>query len=111
MYKRKPRILFYSLTPGLAEQAVAVLLEEGQAWAEAQAGVDSALAAFADMLAWADLMVVLNQQSPDVSAVPSQVTVRHWSVTGNTDEIQAELRRRIQGLLGGIRMLAASDEL
>lgn len=112
MYKRKPRILFFASTSQLAEQAAAILLQEGAAWADAQCQYGDPLSIPDEQLAWADLLVILDQQMPTPAIdLPVHIQVRHWPVMAEEGDAQTEVRRRIHGMLGGIRMLAASDEL
>ncbi|MDH5299820.1 MAG: hypothetical protein OEW58_00460 [Gammaproteobacteria bacterium] len=38
-----------------------------------------------------------------------QVQQRHWPLPADAELVQQELQSRIKGVLGGIRMFAASD--
>lgn len=76
-----------------------------------------------DLMAWADLIVtVCAHADAHCPVVPATVQKRHWPVadpvTSAGDEAQAlhrflairdELRERVQGIVGGLRLLARID--
>ncbi len=76
-----------------------------------------------DMLEWADLVVTLGGREEEFDlSLPPSTRRKHWvlteSVQGHeTDEqiriklhsIQDEIKRHVQGIIGGIRLLARSD--
>jgi len=76
-----------------------------------------------EMLAWADLVVtVCGHADEHCPVLPPGVRKKHWPLedpakaTGTEEEIMAkfratrdEVKNRVEGMIGGIRMLARSD--
>lgn len=76
-----------------------------------------------DMLAWADTVVtVCGHADEHCPALPPGVQKIHWPIedparaAGTEEEVMAvfravrdEIRRRVEGLIGGLRLLARSD--
>ena len=75
------------------------------------------------LLTWADLVVTLDQQAFErCPALPSTTRRKHWPIdeiefpTASTpvpnafqETVQAEIKRRVEGVIGGILLLAKSD--
>lgn len=132
-YKRKARVLFLSAEPGPALAAVHFAQAIGKDWLEARGGAlrpgtaDLALTEAvgkatgtpvegvsipmdATALAWADLLVTLDAQAAMACPSPGPgQQLRHYPVVeGDGDEpalLCERIRRRVAGMVGGMRML------
>ncbi len=76
-----------------------------------------------EMIAWADLVVtVCGHADEHCPVLPAGVQKKHWPLsdpakaTGSEDEVMAvfratrdEVRSRVEGLIGGLKMMARSD--
>lgn len=103
---------------GKNPRAIAVMQEAGVDISQQSSKVLSP-----DMLEWADLVVtVCGHADEHCPALPPHVQKRHWPIedparaTGTEEEILAkfravrdEIRGRVEGLLGGLVMMARSD--
>jgi len=101
MYKRPARIQFLSpLHPELCTAALELCAQRGAGWIEAAGG--EAPARWPDLIVWLDSPVEAMRaaQSP-------QALVRQWSLA---EPWQDNLAQRIEGLLGGLRLLARLDD-
>lgn len=97
-YKRKARVLFLDGGSGLAGCAAAIALELGGPWLE---GKGSPLPPDDALLAWADLVVTLDEASErECPALPGHGQRRHYPAG---DEVA--LRERVSGMVGGMRMM------
>ena len=94
MFKRRARVQFVGGEPDrvLAE---ALARELAAAWLEPWSG------------AGADLRVLLDQAADPDPADP--LPRRRWPLPAAPDARRAELRRRLLGMVGGLRLLARSD--
>ncbi|MFO8154473.1 MAG: precorrin-3B synthase [Thiohalospira sp.] len=102
MYKRRARLAFAG---DGAERAVAIAAAAIDEWAEARVAPLADAEQLAEAMAWADLLVSLDDEAKVHCAVPPAGTRHvHWPVA-ETDDIEA----RIRGLAGGMRLLARSD--
>lgn len=100
MYKRKARILFFSPDhPDWVTQACLCAADLGADWLEARAYSGP------DDLDWADLVVTLGVVWPPDWKLPACTRQVHWPVQAAT-----ELPGRIEGMVGGMRMLARLHE-
>lgn len=124
MYKRRARVLFYSSEPLYAETALAYAHKLGQGWLDARAAhthvnMAKTTAVFspltAELLVWADLLITLGPApyTFDV-AIPDRVQVRHWRIAPNeisdhAKTVDEDIRRRVAGVVGGMRLMAKSD--
>ena len=98
VYKRRARVLFLG-PPALATAAAEAALELGAEWLAADT-------AEAPASGWADLVVTLDSVSRDrLPALPATSRHKHWNV--NTP---AEVRERVAGMIGGMRLLARLPE-
>ncbi len=103
---------------GKNPRAIAVMAEEG---IDISAQESTRLSE--EMLAWPDLVVtVCGHADEHCPALPPQVRRKHWplpdpaqaegeeeAVMAVFREVRDEVKRRVQGMLGGMRMLAKSD--
>lgn len=92
------------LHPGTAETAALAAL--------ARAGIDAAglrsKSLQAEDLAWADLVVTLDRESRQrCPALPPRVQKRHFGCdeAADPEALREVLRQRIEGMIGGLRML------
>ncbi|WP_455384938.1 hypothetical protein [Acidihalobacter prosperus] len=97
-YKRRARVLFLG-PPELASAAVELSRELGAEWLESDT-------AEAPASGWADLVVTLDPVSRDhLPALPATSRHKHWNV-----DTPAEVRERVAGMIGGMRLLARLPE-
>lgn len=122
MYKRKVRVLFLSLgSAACGRMAEDYARREGSAWLEARAacfsarGVEPSVPYFLSeeempgALAWADLVVTLGGCEDEFDLpLPPGVQRRHWALP--EPGAREEIERRVAGIIGGIRLLARSDD-
>ena len=102
MYKRRARLVFAG---DGAERAVAITAAAIDEWAEARIAPLADAEQLAEAMAWADLLISLNEEAKARCATPPTGTRHvHWPVA-ETDDLEA----RIHGLAGGMRLLARSD--
>ncbi len=102
MYKRRARLAFAG---DGAERAVAITAASIDEWAEARVAPLADAEQLAEAMAWADLLVSLDGEAEGrCSAPPVGTRHVHWPVA-ETDDLEA----RINGLAGGMRLLARSD--
>lgn len=96
MYKRRARILFLATDPADAACACAAARELGPAWVDALTVPDDGPV---------DLIVSLD---PDAACrlPPGHVPHKHWPVTAPRAD---DIRQRVAGLVGGMRLLASLD--
>ena len=118
MFKRRARILFIGGDAALAATELANGL--GRTWLEARAQTIHALhgtalapeALQADRQ-WADTVILLGEELADTALrLPQHVQRRCWPLSdpdGSDSARNAELRRRVSGLIGGLRLLAGSS--
>jgi hypothetical protein len=111
MYKRAARVLFVCM-PGDERAALAARLTAGiaQGWMEARHAVVDDVDGGA--LAWADLVIPLDARTRDrCPALPPTTRLRPWDLPDlPPEETEAEIRRRLASMLGGLRMLARLEE-
>lgn len=137
LYKRPARVLFLSREDrcrGLLAQAWAKTL--GGHWLEARsaglhpaAEADPRLASVlnadgasaeglhpealaADMLAWADLLVSLDSEArTHLTTLANGIPLKHWDLPDEDDleTLSRTIRRRVEQMIGGLRMLARMD--
>lgn len=94
MLKRKARIAFFSRQhPEMAVAAQRMLNESASPHCEARSGNNEF--ELASLATWADTVIFINQP-----AIATPATSKIWSVA-----TQAELKIRIAGLLGGLKLL------
>jgi hypothetical protein len=106
VYKRRARILFLTCgDPARAERACVFASDRGRDWLEARG---AALLDTADM-AWADLVIALDEECVVNLRRGAARPWKHWALPTEAGAADAELLRRIDGLLGGMRLLARSD--
>lgn len=106
MYKRRARIIFCSIRRvGLASKARQLAVELGAQWLEADAATTIELLR-PEQLQWADLVVTLGTDRAISLELPSHVRHSHWQMATADDDI---LRERIEGMIGGLRMLSRLD--
>ncbi len=111
MYKRPARVLFIGANGDSHTDLAARLTGEiGAGWME---GLGADLDRLdADQLAWADLVIPLDvhtrQRCP---ALPPTARLKVWDLPElPPEDTEAEIRRRLTGMLGGLRMLSRVDE-
>ncbi len=96
MYKRRVKILFMG---AVARKQTANLAahELGAGWLE--------VATFADIpFIWADLIVTLDESAlARLPAPPASTHHKYWAIDHATP---ADIRQRVLGMIGGLRMLA-----
>ena len=134
MYKRKVRVLFFDLEPGLNRVAASYGNALGKDWLEARATsktpnpiegrqLTTAMAAEGftalspsetlddELFAWADLVMTLGDSKNALPPLPAHAQTRHWpvSLSDGLETALAETRRRVEGVIGGLRMMARSD--
>lgn len=136
MYKRRARVLFLEEPGlGLAQIAAAWASHLAAEWMEARAGAwgprgssgaETAIAASGLVLpawvvpeaslSWADLLVPLTPGAATRCArPPAGVQVKVWSIAvpdaadaAGWHDLAAQLRSRVEGMAGGMRMLAGA---
>lgn len=97
-YKRRARVLFLGPSQ-LGAAAVAAALELGAEWLEPSTTEAAASG-------WADLVVTLDPVSRDhLPTLPATSRHKHWNV-----DTPAEVRERVAGMIGGMRLLARLPE-
>lgn len=97
-YKRKARVLFLDGGSGLAGRAAAIAGEVGGPWLEGKA---ASLPLDAALSEWVDLVVTLDAEAErGCPPLPAHVQRRHYPVG---DEVA--LRKRVEGMVGGMRMM------
>ncbi len=97
MYKRRARILFVATDPADVACAQAAIGACGARWAEAAADArDTPI----------DLVVTLDDDA--ARGLPAiAVPHKHWPIGAPRAE---DIRQRVAGLVGGMRLLAAMDK-
>lgn len=111
MYKRAARVLFVGASGDWrTDLAVRLLGEMGTGWMEGRASDLDRLDA--EQLDWADLVIPLDQQTRQrCPTLPPTARLKIWDLPELTpDDTEAEIRRRLTGMLGGLRMLSRVDE-
>lgn len=107
-FKRRLRLLFVaSEHEAWTRDAVGVAQRIGATRLEARAAMLHAPAAFD----WADLILTLDAAARDgLPALPVRVQVRHLDLAGAADAQERDVlvESRIQGILGGLKLLARS---
>jgi len=108
MYKRKARILFVDRHAPAAALAARLANELGADWLE---GRHATPASAAGHMPWADLLVHFDPDLPARLATPPKtLRLKHWPLAADPAQpdtaLAAELRERIRGMVGGMRMLA-----
>jgi|GEM_PF-4243749 len=94
MLKRKARIVFFSQQqPEMAVAAQRMLNESTSPNCEARSGNNEF--ELTSLAQWADTVIFINEP-----AIATPATGKNWSVA-----TQAELKTRIAGLLGGLKLL------
>ncbi|HDP89727.1 MAG TPA: hypothetical protein ENN42_07215 [Thioalkalivibrio sp.] len=136
MYKRKAQVLFVSAHGRAAAPMAAALANRlGADWLIGRAaalspadptpelaarlvGISPAPVAIEalseDLKAWADLIVHFDAALPErMGALPPTARRKHWPLAADagtpSDALETELRARILGMVGGMRMLARSS--
>ncbi|WP_018953953.1 hypothetical protein [Thioalkalivibrio sulfidiphilus] len=110
MFKRAARVLFIGGSGDWrTDLAVRLMGEIGAGWMEGR-GVDLDRLD-AEQLAWADLVIPLDvdtrQRCP---ALPPTARLKVWDLPElPPEETEAEIRRRLTSMLGGLRMLSRVD--
>ncbi|WP_298137596.1 hypothetical protein [Acidiferrobacter sp.] len=102
MYKRRARLVFAALAPGLAERAARVALAHGAGWIEARPGPAGRIPADCDLLITLD--AAADALGPDLPAGCRHI---HWPLPAHPSD--ADIAARIEGLVGGMRLLARLD--
>ncbi len=106
-YVRAARIVFFSGHPdGLAQQASNLTNQLGTGWMEARPAISTINSVD---LAWADLVVTVDAAARTAlpTAMPG-VQHRHYPFEPGTEPADMQhdrLRARIEGMLGGLRLL------
>jgi hypothetical protein len=98
MYKRKVRVLFVGSSDG-ARRAAVCARRLGGDWIEPRALDEPA----EEDLRWADLLITLGAVPSLTAPLPPHVQYRHWALT---DADVPAIERRVQGIVGGLRMFA-----
>jgi len=94
MLKRKARIVFFSQQqPEMAAAAQQMLNELNSPDCEARSGNNAF--ELASLATWADTVIFINE-----AAIATPATSKIWSVVTHSD-----LKTRITGLLGGLKLL------
>lgn len=122
-FKRKARVLFVG-PPTHTAMAVAWAERLGDAWVEARHAPAHTLTT--TTTAWADLVVTVGAAAArDLPPLPDHVQTKHWlrgdaqttDAVGDADKPETELRAmraalriRVAGLIGGLKLLARSDD-
>jgi hypothetical protein len=97
-YTRRARVLFLG-PPELAATAAESALELGPEWLEPST-------AEAPASGWADLVITLDRASHDSLPVLAATTRhKHWNA-----DTRDEVRKRVAGMVGGMRLLARLSE-
>jgi len=110
MYKRAARVLFIGVSgDSRTDLAVRLLGEIGAGWMEGRGADLDRLDA--DQLAWADLVIPLDRQTREsCPPLPPTARLKVWDLPElPPKETEAEIRRRLTGMLGGLRMLSRVD--
>lgn len=102
-FKRKARVLFMS-AGGAAEHAADCARRLGAEWVDARSARPGSGETI-EAAAWADLFVTLGEDDGiRPNAVPATTRHVHWPVSAHE-----EIERRVDGMIGGMRMLARLD--
>jgi len=100
MYKRRARIVFLAKSPELEEWVVRRATEMAGDWIEAGSGPQA--------LIDCDLLITLaTLDPPQIPPLPPGCRHKHWTLP--TEALYVEIEARIQGLIGGMRLLARLD--
>lgn len=125
-YKRKARILFLSILPGIAQLAATYARDLGSDWIEAKCASPQPDAAqressasslpacpsmSAELLANLDLIVTLGKTARGgYFSLPSGVRQRHFQLSCTLGDAMAdEIRQIVLGIVGGLKMLSRSE--
>ncbi|MCE5387949.1 MAG: hypothetical protein K0041_05140 [Acidithiobacillus sp.] len=100
MYKRRARVHFqHSQRPEIAQWAAELAEQIGGDWLEAQhTDLDPT---------WPDLLILLDGSPADKPQLPRPVTIKIWELGPDWKD---RLTGKIQGMLGGLRLLARLDQ-
>lgn len=137
MYKRKARVVFFCAgNAGYCLAAAEFADRLGQDWIEARVAVAdterqdprtlAAMGAHREspvpteaLFMWADLVVTIGDAAAaHCPALPAHVQKKHWAVDPlRLDEAQGvvaqavrdDIRARVEGIVGGLRLMAKSD--
>ena len=102
MYKRRARLAFASSSPALAERVVRIALARGADWVEA-CSCPAAAAPSA-----CDLLVTLDRAALEACPhLPPGCRHAHWPLSASPTD--ADIVSRVDGLVGGMRLLARLD--
>lgn len=107
MYKRPAHVLLLHPDPERIASLAAQAVSENTRWLIIR--VRRPHPAPIDEVAWADL--IISPPSLDTTSLAGSTPQRHWSELESVDgsDDPAGIRRRIQGMVGGLRMLARID--
>ncbi len=102
MYKRRARLAFASSSPGLAERASRIALARAGDWVEACSCPAGAVPPACDLLVTLD-PAALKACPP----LPPGCRHAHWPLSASSPH--ADIASRVDGLVGGMRLLARLD--
>lgn len=112
MYKRRARLLFvHPLDREKARQASEMAIQLGQDWLESRGTCYADYIGNVDSTGnrdWADLVIHLGAMPAGALPLAPHAQLRCWQLTEDADW-QARLSHKIQGVIGGLRMLARLD--
>ena len=117
MYKRKAQVVFLDRSGQAAATAARLANELGADWLEARAAALEPQSAGGTpvldgpLKQWADLIVHFDAATGEAARpLPATTRLKLWSLKARTEtpgaELTEELRRRVSGMIGGMRMLS-----
>ena len=114
MYKRKARVVFFDADSAHAALAADLANSLGGDWLVAQAAGLTHASVDADLKHWADLIVYFDACAlKALQPLPPTTRTKHWPLVttpdGPSHALEAELKSRVQGMIGGMRMLSRSS--
>lgn len=112
MYKRRARLLFvHPLDREKARTAAEIATQLGQDWLESR---DTCYADYIGNVdptgnrEWADLVILLGAMPADALPLAPHAQLRCWQMTEDANWLD-RLSHKIQGVIGGLRLLARLD--
>ena len=102
MYKRRARLAFVSASPELAERVARIATLRGGEWVEASSCLPGAAPSSCDLLVTLDALALAAR--PDL---PLGCRHAHWPLPASPPD--ADIVARVDGLVGGMRLLARLD--